>query len=92
MATTITEGEPRESRTSSAASMRWQRKLATFAECQLNGFANNRAVELDTASGREGSWPRVCLFLQDCHDESGDGLAKSVRIRMSSVLSYRPDR
>src|SRR6516165_5092966 len=40
MATTVTEGEPRESRTSSATSMRWQRKLATFAECQLNGFAN----------------------------------------------------
>src|SRR6516225_9972536 len=45
MATTVTEGEPRESRTSSATSMRWQRKLATFAECQLNGFANCRAVE-----------------------------------------------
>ena len=39
MATTVTEGEPRESRTSSATSMRWQGKLATFAECQLNGFA-----------------------------------------------------
>ena len=45
MATTVTEGEPRESRTSSATSMRWQGKLATFAECQLNGFANCRAVE-----------------------------------------------
>ena len=29
MATTVTEGEPRESRTSSATSMRWQGKLAT---------------------------------------------------------------
>jgi hypothetical protein len=25
--------------------MRWQRRLATFAECQLNGFANCRAVD-----------------------------------------------
>ena len=72
MATTITEGEPRESRTSSAASMRWQRKLATFAECQLNGFANNRAVELDTASGREGSWPRVFrVIIRDPGDSYG---------------------
>ena len=45
MATTVTQGEPRELRTSSATSMRWQGKLATFAECQLNGFANCRAVE-----------------------------------------------
>ena len=29
MATTVTEGEPRELRTSSATSMRWQGKLAT---------------------------------------------------------------
>jgi hypothetical protein len=28
-----------------ATSTRWQGKLATFAECQLNGFANCRAVE-----------------------------------------------
>src|SRR6516162_8091877 len=45
MATTVTEGEPRESRTSSATSMRWQRKLATLAECQLAGIANCRAVK-----------------------------------------------
>jgi hypothetical protein len=32
MATTVTEGEPRELRMPFAASMRWQRKLATFAE------------------------------------------------------------
>jgi hypothetical protein len=45
MATTVTEGEPRELRMPFATSMRWRRKLATFAECQLNGFANCRAVE-----------------------------------------------
>jgi hypothetical protein len=45
MATTVTEGGPRESWMPSATSMRWQGKLATFAECQLNGFANCGAVE-----------------------------------------------
>jgi hypothetical protein len=42
MATTVTEGEPRELRMPFATSMRWQGKLATFAEC----FANCRAVAM----------------------------------------------
>jgi hypothetical protein len=44
MATTVTEGEPRESRTSSATSIRWQRKLATFAETHEPLIKNVPAV------------------------------------------------
>jgi hypothetical protein len=51
MATTVTEGEPRRLRMLSATSMAWQRKLVTFAECQLNGFANCRAVAMGELDG-----------------------------------------
>jgi hypothetical protein len=54
MATTVTEGEPRELRMPFATSMRWQRKLATaFKEAARRSIiSSNSAAHLAQASAR----------------------------------------
>jgi hypothetical protein len=53
MATTVTEGEPRELRMPSATSMRWQGRLATaFKEAVRRSIISRHVARLAQASAR----------------------------------------